>query len=141
MLKVRQKAEEFAQKALGMAKKELREQQKILDDLKKEVEDVEKEFSRQRKKVALAQTLTQYSNYLKKVRRKIFTQEDNLMRLGNIVEAKRKEVVTAQKEKKALENIRKKQFLLWRKNIETKEAKALDELATIKYKKGKKQPL
>ncbi len=133
VLKVRKQEE-------AVKRKELMEQELLLHNLQKRAEllqeeslAIESDLREQQQGKGSAQNLASHLAYLHSLQEQIILSQDDLMRQKNVTEGKRRMVAEAQKKKKMIENLKEKQYLQWKQEIEQKETEELDEIATLRH--------
>jgi flagellar FliJ protein len=133
LLRVKKTEEATAQKNLAEAQMVLKEYQEQRSKLVNERLELEESVRSNQKFILSTEELSANFAYLLQLQKWIAQQEDAIMHAENIVAQKRQELVEAMKSKKSIESLKEKQYLEWQKDIEEKERKFLDELATIRY--------
>lgn len=83
--------------------------------------------------------LQMYSNGVERVKHEIINQELRLREVAMMVEEQRRRLIEATQEKKIYEKLRENQEKAFKDEEEYKEKLMIDELATLKYAKIKKE--
>ncbi len=137
VLEVRQREEQIAQKDLSVALNILEMEKGKLHALHKSKEDVGNELSEKNKETCIIDDLIPFRNFLEDIAKKIYQQDDIILKAQNIYEKKRQVVVELMKKRKILEKLKEKQYQEWLRRLEHVEAAFIDEQATITFKNRK----
>lgn len=138
ILVLKKNHEELVRRDFELAMQKLQEVLGVLEHLKQEKNQQVKELSQAKKKVKDIQDLLFYTEYIKYLTVKMRHQEDLVMRENNVCEEKRKVLQAAVKERKIYENLKKKKFEEWEREIQHLERKLLDEQTTVRYVRKEK---
>ena len=137
LLRLRKQKEQAAQKEAMLAHQQLNKVKEALDLLQSECDFLADELRKKQKTTRSIHDFRNYYLYLQELRRKIESQQDEMLKAQNLLEIKREKVAEAMQNKKILENIKDKQYAEWQEQFEKLEAKLIDELATIKFIRNK----
>ena len=130
LLKVREREEDLAKKELAEAYMELEKVIEAIAQLESERQSADDE----RKTLhCTAANLAEYADYLDGLRAKITEQQDEMLRLRNVVETKRQVLVLARQKVKALEKLRERRYNQWEEELNRQEQVFLDEVGTTSY--------
>lgn len=130
VLDYRQRREEQALRAFAEAQAQLAHEQALLESLQHEREAcLHRSQRRHRLKV---QMLTVEQTYLSALEERIEEQRERVAQAQRLLEERRAALLEAQRERKALERLREKQYEQWRQEMLRVEQNALDELATMR---------
>lgn len=139
LLHVRRQQEELAHKNLLEAHLVLRKITVILQELHKELENLREQIRQSHKKRQNYSDLASYYRYMDVVKKKIERQGILVKEAEASVERQREDVVKAMQKRKIIENLRDKKLAEWESDNFDLERASLDELATMRYAKGKLQ--
>jgi flagellar protein FliJ len=133
LLKIRIKKEEITHHNFLEALQVLRKIEEELQKLIIEFQKVNNEIRQIQKKIRSREELIDFFEYSNSLKRRIKNQKDIIKEAQFGVEIRRKEVLSAMKERKIIENIKEKKFEEWENEFFEQERKAFDELATIQF--------
>ncbi|MCS6948885.1 MAG: flagellar export protein FliJ [Armatimonadota bacterium] len=130
VLEYRQRREEQMLRAFAEAQAQLAHERSVLDRLLTEREACL--YRSQRQNRLTIEILTVEQNYLSALEERIEVQRERVAQAERTLEERRQALIEAQRERKALERLREKQYEQWRQEMLRAEQKALDELATTR---------
>ncbi len=133
VLKVRKQEEAMCRRELVEEELLLRDRQERVDTLERETHDTENALRKLQEKGGKADDLAAHLVHLYAVQEQTMKSQDDLFRQKNATEKKRRAVAEAQKKKKMIENLREKSYLEWKVDVEQRETKNLDEIATQRH--------
>ncbi len=126
-------------------KKDLSALGKILVDTEEILSSLKDEYGRSIKGLELMlngsvspKELEMYLNFQKNLKKKIESQEEQLIKVKKDWENKRDELVDASKEKKVLEVLKEKKAEEYRYDFAKSDQKEMDEVASGRFQKAKK---
>lgn len=130
VLDYRQRREEQALRAFAEAQAQLAHARAVLERLQHEREEC---LARsQRRHRLMVPMLTVEQTYLSALEERLEEQRQRVAQAERLLEERRQALLEAQRERKALERLREKQYEQWRQEMLRVEQKALDELATMR---------
>ncbi len=139
LLKVRHLKEEIAHRNLLEAHLILQKMSMILEKFHRDFDRVTDHIRVLQKNNVHPQSLTMNYDYLEVLKKKIDHQRIIVREAQAILELRRREVMKAMQKRKIIENLRDKKYGEWETLNLNVEKNALDELATMRYPKTKRQ--
>lgn len=130
VLDYRQRREEQALRAFAEAQAQLAQERAVLESLLHEREACLRRSQRRHR--LMMSMLTVEQTYLSALEERIVVQRERVTQAERLLEERRQALLEAQRERKALERLREKQYEQWRQEMLRVEQKALDELATMR---------
>lgn len=125
LLRIREREEEIEKRRMQLAQRKCQMEEGILHELEAEVQKVEGSFRGQRPS---SSQYLEYSLYLEKMRERIFHQKDRILKEQNQLTKERERWKEKRKEKKVVQKLREKQYVLWKREKEKREQDMLDDL-------------
>jgi flagellar protein FliJ len=138
VLKFRKEVEKMHQLELAAARQQHESARDRLKSEKSAMETLEQEFSQRQLKGIEAKDLQLYGDFSRRKSQEILGIKESLVGLEKVVQEKREALLTASKEKKALEVFKEKKMRDLRMEQLCKERAFLDEIA-IQSRGGQKQ--
>ncbi len=130
VLDYRQRLEEQAIRHFAEAQRRLQAEQLLLAQLIQTRQDcLMRSERRHRLPIPMLEV---EQTYLSALEERIEQQVQRVAEAEEALEARRQELVEAQRERKALERLREKHYEQWRQELLRSEQKALDDLATVR---------
>ncbi len=139
VLKVRKQLETVAQREVFLAQEHLDKVKQVLKVLQDETENLEKELASKQRTGLSIHDYKDYLYYIQSLKKRLQQQQDVVFKSQNILKGKRNDVTKAMQKKKIIENIKDKQYDVWKEQFQKMEAKLTDELATIRYIRSKER--
>lgn len=130
VLDFRQRREEQAIRAFAEAQAQWMHEQTVLHRLLIEREECLRRSHRHQH--LTVELLAVEQTYLSALEERIMAQRERVAEAEKVLEEKRQALIEAQRERKALERLREKQYERWRQEMLHAEQKALDDLATVR---------
>jgi flagellar FliJ protein len=134
VLKVREQKERLAQQEVQAVESQLKMIRDKVEELKQEGEALYQSLPGQVGRALSAADLRGQFDYLQYLNQLIAYQEDEAMRVNNILAGKRHELMEAAKERKAIEQLRDRRFEEWQAETRLEEQNFLDELAVLRHR-------
>ncbi len=138
VLGYRKSLEDDVKKDLSALGKILMGTEEILVSLKDEYGQSIKGLELMQKGSVSPKELEMYLNFQKNLKKKIESQEEQLIKVKKDWENKRDELVDASKEKKVLEVLKEKKAEEYRYDFAKSDQKEMDEVASGRFQKAKK---
>lgn len=132
ILELRETKEKDVMEEFAFSQNVLLHQKKVLSNLYKEYE-IAKEKSLSIKDIY---ELRQHNLYKCSLEDRIEQQEELVNQKSDELEKVRLDLVNAQKERKIMENLKEKDFDIYKENIRALEQKELDEIAILRFNKA-----
>ena len=133
VLNHRRNIEDGRQKELSFLKQAMDNELKTLDILKNARIAFSRELKDKQSKRITASESMLYHDYLDLLSEKIDQQKKRLQEVEKEVERKREELIVAMKDRKVLENLRKKNMDRYLKEVNRKEREFINEMATVRF--------
>lgn len=132
ILELRESREKNVMEEFALSQSELLHQKLILSNLNKQYDNA--------KEKSLASMdiyrLRQQDLYKRSLEDRIDKQEEIILHKTEELEKIRLDLVNAQKERKIMENLKEKDFGIYKENIKVLEQKELDEIAILRFGKS-----
>lgn len=132
LLELRVNKERTVMERFATLQVELQQQKIILSNLLKEYQ-LAKEKSLNYNNI---NELIQNDLYIKYIEERISKQKKVIDKSSEELEEARLELIKAQKDKKIMENLKEREFIVYQNNIKSNEQRELDEIAVLKYQKS-----
>ncbi len=136
LLNVKENMEKNVKNELGIAVQELEKQKEILRKLQYEIESQENEYRYEGERKTVILKLRQRLEYIKLIQERKEQQQQRVKEAKRNVDKIRERLIEAMKEKKVLENLKEKEWIVFKKEQEKLEQLLVDEL--VNYKESKK---
>ena len=136
LLNVKENMEKNVKNELGIAVQELEKQKEILRKLQYEIESQENEYRYEGERKTVILKLRQRLEYIKLIHERKEQQQQRVKEAKRNVDKIRERLIEAMKEKKVLENLKEKEWIVFKKEQEKLEQLLVDEL--VNYKESKK---
>lgn len=136
ILNMKEQFEKIEIDKLGKVMQELSIQKERLNELIKEANNVSNDSSIQINKGIKAVYISQYDVYLKKLFNLIDQQKNLICKLESDAECIRQNLIKISKEKKTLENVKKRRFDEYRNMLNREQINLIDEQISFKIAKS-----
>jgi len=133
VLRYRKQLEDEARQAFAASQEKEQEMAAEVRKLRKNLNRLRKECDQRQQQGTTVDILLLYANRITLEQERLLSMEEQLIRQREQVERRRKRLLHAQQEKKALEQLKLKQDLAYKRYLDKKEAAMLDEIAVLRH--------
>jgi len=135
VLRYRKQKEDSARQRLFQAQKEEGRLMETLERRRQSLDGLYRSLEEERKNALHADRLLLYERRIAMEQEEIRTLTEKLAAQRRIIDRRRRRLLKASQERKALDKLKQRQNMAYRKYIDKKEAIMLDEIAVLKYKR------
>lgn len=133
LLNYRKRIEDKRQKELALKNRLLFEEKKRLDDYTNDILQHEKNFAFKQKMGMDINELKSYFTYFERLKNLCDIQNNRILKASKDAEAKRGKLLSAIRDRRTLDILRKREYKKYLDEIKYKEQKLTDEIAVIRH--------
>jgi flagellar FliJ protein len=133
LLDLKKRNEDNAKRELALANSLLMQARNVLFDIEQEWNQLMEDEIVRRKEGTTAEFMGRMVSYRLDLQQRGLKQDLEIQRVMAFREKKRQLLVVATKEKKAIDNIKKRKFEEWKLRYRREEAKRIDDICQIQY--------
>lgn len=136
LLNYRKSIEETRKKDLALLNRLMIEAKRRLNDYKKKRQRFNMELQlKQKEGITVFENLL-YFNFMDQLSGKVNTQKDEIVQVGKQCDQKRKDLIEAVKERKALDKLKEKKMNIYKQELSKNEREFLNDVAINGFKRG-----
>ncbi len=129
----RRNQEESAQKELAQARRKLADEREKLNQAKREKQQCIQNLQAQKRECTNFHTIKLYESYIGRLSGEIEDQSMCVQRTAQVVDQKRRKLITAMQKHKTLQKLKQKSRQNFERELLQSERKSMDELASIRH--------